>query len=208
MLQLAVAERVDAIVEMNQPGVWVLGSARDQDRAIGMGVVVEYADRKGEPQWKAPANPTWDYSVFGEPSGTRTKYPEPDGKFDLTFKMLADEGKPFNRWTCNDKFWPDIDPLMVNHGKRYRLALHNGMEDGHPIHLHRHSFELVKHRRKTDIRNHQGHRERASRHRPRSNSWPTIPAHHCCIATCSSTWTSDSRRWSSTFSRLCPILIR
>jgi FtsP/CotA-like multicopper oxidase with cupredoxin domain len=29
LLTLAVAERVDAIVEMNQPGVWVLGSTRD-----------------------------------------------------------------------------------------------------------------------------------------------------------------------------------
>jgi FtsP/CotA-like multicopper oxidase with cupredoxin domain len=142
-LQLAVAERIDAIVEMNQPGVWVLGSARDQDRAIGMGVVVEYADRKGEPQWRAPENTTWDYAVFGAQLGTQAKHPEPDGKFDLTFKMLADEGKPFNRWTVNDKFWPAIDPLVVHRGKRYRLAFHNGMEDGHPIHLHRHSFELV-----------------------------------------------------------------
>jgi FtsP/CotA-like multicopper oxidase with cupredoxin domain len=142
-LQLAVAERVDAIVEMNQPGVWVLGSARDQDRAIGMGVVVEYADRKGEPQWRAPANTTWDYGVFGAPLGTQAKRREPDGTFDLTFKMLADEGKPFNRWTVNDKFWPAIDPLIVHRGRRYRLTFHNGMEDSHPIHLHRHSFELV-----------------------------------------------------------------
>ncbi len=142
-LQLAVAERVDAIVEMNQPGVWVLGSARDQDRAIGMGVVVEYADRKGEPQWKCARQPTWDYGVFGAPLGTQAKPPEPDGTFDLTFKMLADEGKPFNRWTVNDKFWPAIDPLIVHRGRRYRLTFHNGMEDSHPIHLHRHSFELV-----------------------------------------------------------------
>jgi len=32
LLTVAVAERVDAIVEMNQPGVWVLGSTRDEDR--------------------------------------------------------------------------------------------------------------------------------------------------------------------------------
>jgi FtsP/CotA-like multicopper oxidase with cupredoxin domain len=143
-LQVAVAERVDAIVEMNQPGVWVLGSARDPDRAIGMGVVIEYADRKGEPQWRAPENTTWDYSVFGWPlPSSEAKHFEPDGKFDLTFKMLPDEGKPFNRWTANDKFWPDVDALVVERGKRYRIAFHNGMEDGHPVHLHRHSFEIV-----------------------------------------------------------------
>ncbi|HLI84316.1 MAG TPA: hypothetical protein VKV17_10385 [Bryobacteraceae bacterium] len=66
LLTIAVAERVDAIVEMNQPGVWVLGLTRDQDRQIGMGVVVEYANRTGEPQWKAPdKSVVWDYTVFG-----------------------------------------------------------------------------------------------------------------------------------------------
>jgi FtsP/CotA-like multicopper oxidase with cupredoxin domain len=139
LLTVAVGERVDAIVEMNQPGIWVLGSTRDEDRKIGMGVVIEYADRTGEPQWKAPENATWDYTLFGSPARPAT----PDGKFDLMFMMLPDEGKPFNRWTINDKFWPKIDPLMVKAGKRYRIAFHNGMEDSHPLHLHRHSFELT-----------------------------------------------------------------
>ena len=138
-LTIAVAERVDAIVEMNQPGVWVLGSTRDEDRAKGMGVVVEYADRKGEPQWKAPANTTFDYTIFG----TQAKVAEPDARFDLKFMMMGDEGKPFNKWMVNDKLWPAVDPMMVHKGKRYRMAFHNGMEDGHPFHLHRHSFEIV-----------------------------------------------------------------
>jgi FtsP/CotA-like multicopper oxidase with cupredoxin domain len=140
LLTLAVAERVDAVVEMNQPGVWVLGSIRDEDRDKGMGVVVEYADRKGEPQWKAPdKSVVWDYTVFG----SQAKVPQPAEKFDLMFMMLPDEGKAFNRWTVNDKQWPNIDPLIVKAGKRYRIAFHNGMEDSHPLHLHRHSFELA-----------------------------------------------------------------
>lgn len=140
LLTLAVAERVDAIVKMNQPGIWVLGSGRDEDRKIGMGVVVEYADRTGEPEWKAPdKNATWDYTVFG----AQSQHPEPGGKFDLNFMMLPDEGKPFHRWMVNDKLWPNIDPLLVKQGKRYRIAFHNGMEDSHPLHLHRHSFELT-----------------------------------------------------------------
>jgi FtsP/CotA-like multicopper oxidase with cupredoxin domain len=140
LLTVAVAERVDAVVEMNQPGVWVLGSVRDEDWKIGMGVAVEYAGRTGQPEWKAPdKNATWDYTIFGTPS----QHPEPDGKFDLTFMMLPDEGKPFNRWMVNDKLWPNIDPLLVKPGRRYRIAFHNGMEDSHPLHLHRHSFELT-----------------------------------------------------------------
>jgi FtsP/CotA-like multicopper oxidase with cupredoxin domain len=140
LLTVAVAERVDAMVEMNQPGVWVLGSVRDEDRKIGMGVVVEYAGRTGEPEWKAPdKNATWDYTIFG----AQSLHPEPDGRCDLTFMMLPDEGKPFNRWTANDRLWPNIDPPLVKPGKHYRVAFHNGMEDSHPLHLHRHSFELT-----------------------------------------------------------------
>ena len=37
VLRLDVAERADVIVEMNNPGVWVLGSADDMDRQMGLG---------------------------------------------------------------------------------------------------------------------------------------------------------------------------
>ena len=46
MLKLDVAERADVIVEMNNPGVWVLGSTEDDERNMGMGIVVEYADQE------------------------------------------------------------------------------------------------------------------------------------------------------------------
>jgi FtsP/CotA-like multicopper oxidase with cupredoxin domain len=48
VLQLGSAERVDAIVEMKNPGVWILGTPMDEDRNRGMGIVVEYAGRKGK----------------------------------------------------------------------------------------------------------------------------------------------------------------
>src|SRR5208282_3027753 len=46
VLRLDVAERADVIVEMNNPGVWIFGSTDDEDREMGMGVVVEYENRK------------------------------------------------------------------------------------------------------------------------------------------------------------------
>ena len=46
VLSLAVAERVDAVVEMNAPGVWVLGSTLAEARKMGLGIVVDTrADR-------------------------------------------------------------------------------------------------------------------------------------------------------------------
>ena len=64
MLTLDVAERADLIVDMNNPGVWVFGSTDDEDRKMGMGVVIEYKNRRGEAQWFAPSNASWDYTVF------------------------------------------------------------------------------------------------------------------------------------------------
>jgi len=34
--------------------------------------------------------------------------------------------------------------LQVRHGRRYRLIFRNGSGDQHPMHLHRHSFEVVQ----------------------------------------------------------------
>ena len=141
VLSLAVAERVDAIVEMNSPGVWILGSTLDKARQIGLGVVVEYAGKSGEPVWQDPPEVAWDYSQFA----TASTAPAADGTFILTFRDVGPKkGANFDMWTINNKSWPEIEPLLVEQGKRYRLVLRNGSGDQHPIHLHRHSFEVTK----------------------------------------------------------------
>ena len=66
-LWLGTAERVSAIVEMNRPGVWILGDMADDDRQHGMGIVVEYAGQSGKPQWVAPKPFPWNYAKFGDP---------------------------------------------------------------------------------------------------------------------------------------------
>jgi FtsP/CotA-like multicopper oxidase with cupredoxin domain len=140
VLVLAPAERIDAIVEMKQPGVWVFGSTEDSMREMGMGVVIEYAGQPGTPQWSKPPSSTWDYTVFGANAAT----PEPDQRFNLTFEKIPGGRGGFNHWTINGKSWPDSDPLVVKAGRRYRLVLENKSGDDHPIHLHRHTFEITR----------------------------------------------------------------
>src|SRR5260221_9653462 len=66
----------------------------------------------------------------------------------MTFaKDNAAEGG-FNRWTINGVAYPmtgEIAPASfhLKEGKRYRLWMRNASDDIHPIHLHRHSFELT-----------------------------------------------------------------
>jgi len=82
VIELGPGERVDAIVEMNNPGIWIFGEVQDRQRADGMGVVVEYAGARHIPRWTPPSTFAWDYTVFGEKSSA----PEPDGRFRLIFK--------------------------------------------------------------------------------------------------------------------------
>jgi FtsP/CotA-like multicopper oxidase with cupredoxin domain len=141
VLSLAVAERVDAIVEMNSPGVWVLGSTLEKARQMGLGIVVEYAGKSGAPVWKDPAPVDWDYTQFANAS----EAPKPDETFTLTFRDFGSmHGSKFDTWTINNKSWPDIEPLTVQQGKRYRMVFRNGSGDQHPIHLHRHTFEVTR----------------------------------------------------------------
>ena len=141
VLSLAVAERVDAIVEMNKPGKWILGSTLKKVREMGLGIVVEYAGQSGGPVWTDPAPSTWDYTQFASAGAA----PAPDDSFTLTFRDIgAQKGSQFDTWTINNKSWPDIDPLIVHTGKRCRLVFRNGSGDQHPLHLHRHTFEVTK----------------------------------------------------------------
>jgi len=135
VLDLAPGERVDAIVEMTRPGVWILGELRAEQRDGGMGIVVEYAGRTGAPAWERPAPFVWDYTRFGghEPA------PEPDGRLTMVFKAAGDG----HRWTINGKSYPDTDTIVVEAGKRYRWTMDNQSADPHPVHLHRHRFEII-----------------------------------------------------------------
>jgi FtsP/CotA-like multicopper oxidase with cupredoxin domain len=146
VLWLGAAERVSAIVEMNHPGVWIMGDLTDDDRHHGMGIVVEYAGFKGKGQWIAPPHARWSYTLFARPGATAEP---PDETFDMIFAKdnAAEEG--FNRWTINGMSYPMSSlpmptPFHLKEGRRYRIRMHNASDDIHPIHLHRHSFELTK----------------------------------------------------------------
>jgi FtsP/CotA-like multicopper oxidase with cupredoxin domain len=93
-LFLAPSERADAIVEMNRPGVWILGGIRDEE---------------------------------------------------LLFEKVPGGRGGYNRWTINGRSWPATNPLFTtDQGKRYRLIMTNKSGDNHPVHLHRHTFEVTK----------------------------------------------------------------
>jgi FtsP/CotA-like multicopper oxidase with cupredoxin domain len=141
MLRLAPGERVCALVVMNNPGVWILGEVRRHLQAAGMGIIIEYANQSGSPRWQQPPDLVWSYEQFAagrsnlEPMTTAINIP-------LVFESKFQGHGSMEAWTINGRSYPDAgtDPLRT--GQRYRLQFINKSMDDHPLHLHRHSFEL------------------------------------------------------------------
>jgi FtsP/CotA-like multicopper oxidase with cupredoxin domain len=137
IVDVSPGERVDAIVEMRQPGVWWLGEVANAQRTAGMAIAVEYADQPGPPRWEPPPRPfAWDYGLFGGDEAP----PPPDGQLTMAFRAKPDG----HHWMINGKSHPDTDPIVVEEGKRYRWTFDNQSADNHPVHLHRHTFEVVR----------------------------------------------------------------
>lgn len=140
VLELGPAERIDAVVEMKNPGVWILGETDDRERRNGLGIAIEYADKGGEPQWLPPSTAVWNYAAFGGPG----KAGESGERVPLAFKKKFAGSRWVDKWTINGKEYPKTDPIRVRAGGRYRLVFDNRSDEAHPVHLHRHTFELAK----------------------------------------------------------------
>jgi FtsP/CotA-like multicopper oxidase with cupredoxin domain len=93
------------------------------------------------PQWSAPPDVPWDYTIFGR----ERALPAPDERIELVFEKVPGGHGGYNRWNVNGKSWPATNPLFTTErGKRYRIAMTNKSGDNHPVHLHRHTFEVTK----------------------------------------------------------------
>ncbi len=140
VLELGPAERIDAIVEMNNPGIWIFGATDDKERAAGMGIVFEYAGQTGMARWTAPSHEVWSYLAFGE-AGVEAG---PGDPLPVVFENKFVGRRQVDHWVVNGKAWPNTDPLRVKADGRYRLIFDNRSDEAHPVHLHRHTFEIAR----------------------------------------------------------------
>jgi FtsP/CotA-like multicopper oxidase with cupredoxin domain len=139
-IRLGPAERIDAVVRMNHPGIWILGETREQMRKAGMGIIIEYANQQSKPRWIDPPETLWDYSRFGNPQAAVHR---PDQVIPLRFESKFHGQGAVATWTVNGKSFPQTETVMLKEGKRYRLKMINRSGDDHPLHLHRHTFEVT-----------------------------------------------------------------
>jgi len=130
VLSLARGERIEAIVEMNNPGNWTLGSLDDADRAGGLSVRVTYAAQQGPAQWYPPAFVDWSYARFSGP-------PRLTPPADQSIEVLLEE-KPGDRmlhWVIDGKSYPSIEHLSFPPGRPYRLRMMNATSRAYPVRL-------------------------------------------------------------------------
>ena len=169
-----------------------------------MGIVVEYAGATGKPVWTGAAAVQVGLRAL-RPRGldaAARRRDHRDGHSRRTTRPL--DG--FNRGasTARRSRWRHGSRCSRSQrGARYRLRMRNATDDIHPIHLHRHSFELTTIAGQPtggvmkdvgDARRLPGDRGRLHRRRRRACRSST--------ATCSCTWTSGSWRCSIAISML------
>jgi FtsP/CotA-like multicopper oxidase with cupredoxin domain len=138
---LGAGERIDAVVEMKNPGIWILGSTEKPIREAGLGVVVEYAGQHTQPQWIDPPKEPWDYTIFGV-GGSSSRAPQQT--IEMIFEKIPGGAGKFNLWLINGKPYPHEREFVLQQGVRYRLVMRNRTDDAHPMHLHRHLWELAE----------------------------------------------------------------
>ena len=137
VLDIAPGERVDAIVEMTSAGVWWLGEVRSAQREA------RHGDRD---RIRGPVRARRGGSRRGRSHGTTgfsarpRRSAAPVDTLTIVFKAKPDG----HTWMINGKSYPNTDPIVVRDGRRYRWIFDNQSADDHPVHLHRHTFEVVR----------------------------------------------------------------
>jgi FtsP/CotA-like multicopper oxidase with cupredoxin domain len=139
-IRLGPAERVDVLITMNHPGIWILGETRDGMRKMGMGIVIEYAYQQAKPRWLDPPETLWDYRRFAKLSATTRK---PDQIIPLVFESKFHGQGAVASWTINGKSFSHTEAIALKEGLTYRLQMINRSAEDHPVHLHRHTFEVT-----------------------------------------------------------------
>jgi len=141
VLSLVAGERIHAMVEMSNPGNWILGSLDDADRAGGHSVSVAYANQYGLVQWNPPAAVDWCYARFG---GSARTVPPPDQMVEMLLERRPGPGGRGVHWIIDGQSCSDFEQLSFQPGRRYRLRMMNATDRAQAVRLPKHNFALTR----------------------------------------------------------------
>ncbi|WP_394189447.1 multicopper oxidase family protein [Paenisporosarcina quisquiliarum] len=146
LIRIAPGERYDIEFTANNPGEWYLESHGDMEPTQGMKALIKYEGFSGEGLDQANENetlPVFDLTSYGK--GEKAEF-SLDQEFDLEYTMdlnTVSRGAS-EKYTINDKTYPDTDKLQVKEGDLVKVKLvNNSKRDEHPMHLHGHFFQVL-----------------------------------------------------------------
>jgi len=139
IIRLAPAERVDALLVADHPGVWALHCVIPEHAGMGMQMTVRYDGQQGSPavdQTDPRGLRLWTAAL---PASGRQSPPS-DKSVDLQISgnMMGNAN-----WTLNGQTYPNVTPIDVKLGQSVRLRITNMSMEPHPMHLHGQPFEVV-----------------------------------------------------------------
>ena len=145
-LYIAMGERYDVVVEMNNPGVWNLMAGPVEVQAPPARAIVRYAGvQQGDPPLQAQPEGLQGGQVLNlsrlisiELESTAPV------RTDRVFRMTLSGGMMGGRWTINGQAYPDADPLLIQEGMHVGVQMFNRSMMLHPMHLHGHFFRTER----------------------------------------------------------------
>jgi FtsP/CotA-like multicopper oxidase with cupredoxin domain len=140
-LLIGMGERYDVIVTAGD-GVFPLVAEAEGKNALARALLSTGAGGAPEPGYRPPE---LDQLVGTVEMFTAT--PEVDlgsAKPDTTVSADLSGGMMSYDWKINRRAFSDAEPLTVHEGQRVRLTLSNTSMMWHPMHLHGHTFQVVK----------------------------------------------------------------
>lgn len=146
VLEIAPGERYDIEFTADNPGEWLLENHGESEAASGMRTTIVYEDSKKDTNDQSNAAedlPLFDLSNYGKQQVGEFSLEQ---KFDLSYTMdlntvMSDSEE---KYTINDKTFPNTERLKVKEGDSVKVKLvNNSKEDDHPMHLHGHFFQVL-----------------------------------------------------------------
>jgi FtsP/CotA-like multicopper oxidase with cupredoxin domain len=138
---MAIAQRLDLIVEIAADGAWpVLAQVEGKRERTGI-VLATPGARIAHLSDRAEAEaPPVDLSLE---ANLRAVQPLAVRPADQTLAMTLTGAMMPYLWSINDRQWPDVERPLLREGQRVVIEMQNRTMMAHPMHLHGHSFQVT-----------------------------------------------------------------
>lgn len=139
-LPLAIAQRVDLLIDLPQAGAFpILAQLEGSRSRTGVVLAMPGAPILRIAEHAGMAAPPVDNSL--EIRLATTEPLKPRQEVQRARIVLDGHMQPYH-WTLNSETWPDVTPLMLKPGARVEIDLVNKSMMAHPMHLHGHAFQI------------------------------------------------------------------